>query len=165
MARQQFARRVRRDMSWTGVEFTISLVTTTQAVIASLSHDTHETVVRTMGRFMCTAVPDGALDNDVMGIGIMKLADTAIAAGGVAVPGPIADPGADWMFHTYVPLFSAAASAASGTELGLLQVVAFDVKSMRKVTREQGIVLIAEMSAGSFASQRILGGFRTLAME
>ncbi len=152
----------RKSYNWFGSVFGESTLTATQSVLASLDFLSNNTVVRNIGRILCLATPDAAGDGTVIGLGIIRVSDAARVAGGVAVPGPINDQSAAWLWHTYVPMFSVAATAASDVGLGLVKYVVFDTSAMRKCSSEESLVLVGELSGAAFASVQVIGGWRSL---
>ena len=157
--------RSRGTKEWSGTTFPLTTLTTTQAVLASFSHDVTETILRVRGALMVVGIPNAAFDDDVAGFGLIVVTDQALAAGGASIPGPIADPTASWMWHQYVPLTSVAATAASDVGLGLWARIEIDSKAMRKVDRNQTMVLVGELDTGEFNIASVSGGIRILALH
>ena len=160
MARTTRARRVKYD--WVGGDVGATALTTTQLILLIFSNSVETTLVRSRGSFFVQAIANAALDADVAGLGLIVVSDEAAAIGGTSVPGPIAKPDASWIWHRYVGMRAAAASAADDSAIGLNVHVQMDSKAMRKVDANSSIILVAELSTGSFGSVRINGGMRTL---
>ncbi len=158
------ARRSRGTKEWNGVTFNPTVLTTTQGILASFNHDLTETALRQRGRFLFRAVPDAAADDDIAAIGIIVVSDNAVGQGGASVPGPINDPDAPWLWHNYVPLAGGASTAEDPESIGLNVYVDLDSRAMRKVDRNEAIVLVAELQTGQFASVSVSGGWRTLSL-
>ena len=96
--------------SWTGTQFDATVVSTTQEAMASVSlpeTNVTGTVLRVRGGLFLKATPNAATDDDVVGLGLIMVHSNALAAGGVALPGPINDMGADWLWHQFVGMNSA----------------------------------------------------------
>ena len=156
-----------RLKEWTGSTVGEQNITTTQALLSSQISpvlDQTYTHIRLRGELLFVAVPNAAADHDIAAIGAIVVQEQAIAAGGVSLPGPIADPEADWLWHQYVPLRSAAATAANDEAIGLFARVTVDSKAMRKIKKDQELVLVVESSTGEFASITVQGGVRALVL-
>ncbi len=149
---------------WTGLNFGFVSLSATQAVVGSVVHDVMETVLRIRGNLLLVATANAAQDDDVAGLGFIVASDNAIAAGGASLPGPINDPDAPWLWHQYVPLGVVAVTAADDTAIGTFARVEIDSRAMRKATRNEGVVFMAELSTGEFASIQMTGGFRVLSL-
>jgi len=167
MARRTFsARGPRVSKHWSGADTGGSgiVLTVTQALILFfVAAGDPFTVLRSRGNIFVTATPDAADDDDVIGFGIIVATDQAVAAGGASLPGPIADPDADWLWHQYVPMSARALTAYAGDAIGLNARVEIDSKAMRRGTTNQQTVLIGELSSGQFSSVIAHAGFRLLA--
>jgi len=165
MARGRFARSQRRQLDWLGFASIARVgITTTQSILSSFSFTEATTVVRIRGNLLVSAVPDAALDDEVVGLGIAVVSDAAAAVGGTSVPGPIANGSFSFLWHTYVPLISLAATAASDVGIGLQKDIVIDSKAMRKMKTSDTLALIAELSTGEMQSVFVQGGWRTLQM-
>ena len=160
------SRATRLTKTWFRTFIDDAPVTTTQSLVASVTVAEGvqmQTVMRTRGNLLVTAVPDSAADSGVLALGICVVRETAAAVGGLSLPGPIVDEGADfWLWHRYVGLADPAASAASGDSIGLNVRVEIDSKAMRKVQADSRVVLMAEMGQGEFTTVNLHGGIAFL---
>ena len=157
--------RSRGVKEWSGITFPLVTLSTTQAVLAVFPSTFPDTVLRVRGFIHITGVPDAALESDQVGLGLIVASDPAVAAGGAAVQGPIADADGKWLWHQYVPLMSMAATSASGTEIGLQARIEVDSKAMRKVGSNESLILVGELSTGGLVTVRAHGGFRVLKLQ
>jgi len=149
---------------WTSLVVLNQAITTTQAIFATaaLEHGEDATLLRSRGEFIFVATPNAGADFDVIGIGLIVVQSAAVTVGGAAVPGPINDGDADWLWHQFVPLDAGGASAADPNAIGLFARVTVDSKAMRKVRTDQTIILVAELSTGNFTDVAFSGGVRLL---
>ena len=90
------------------------------------------------------------------------VSDEAAAVGGSSVPGPIANPSADWLFHLFVPLQAETASTPQGRATAYFEI---DSKAMRRVKSDETVVFVHEISTGAFASVLASGGVRVLSLH
>ena len=121
------------------------------------------TVLRSRGELLVVATPNAAADTDVLGLGLAVTTVAAQAAGGLSLPGPIADAGADlWFWHTFVPLDAVDATASVADNPGVVVRVPIDSKAMRRFSNDHALVLMGEVSTGNFASVTVLGGIAFL---
>jgi len=166
MARQFSRGGSRPRRRWFGIALAGTGIGLTQQVLNVLAGVagtvTPFTVMRAMGDFLVSAVPDAAGDRGVLGLGIIVVQQAAASAGGASVPGPINDIDANWLWHVFVGLDAVVATAGSANDRALVYRVRFDVKSMRKVALDQDIILVAEMDSSSFATVDVTGGYRVL---
>ncbi len=159
--------RPRTNYSWQGFEFGPASLTATQSVIATLVQVTEtltsdQTVRRTRGSIFVHASPDAATDNDIVALGIIVVQANAAAAGGTSVPGPIADSGADWLWHSYVGFDAVSLTAYAGDAMGLNHRFEVDSKAMRIVRQDQTVILVGEVQNATFAELQVEGGIRML---
>ena len=142
-------------------------LTTTQSVIGSVTNAEGSgldfTVMRSRGQLLVAVTPDAAGDTDTIGLGLIVVSAAALAVGGVSVPGPINDQGADWLWHQYVPFNASGATSESVSGYGFLgwQVVV-DGKAMRRVPPDHAVALIGEADQGLFTAIHVTGGIRFL---
>ena len=77
-------------------------------------------------------------------------------------PGPINDPEADWLWHTFLGFDADPLTAASASALGVIERIEIDSKAMRKIQTDHVVVLIGESNTGDFAAVNVTGGLRLL---
>ncbi len=150
---------------WHGVTWVEAAVTATQTALASFQKaegDGPETLLRSRGNVLVTAIPDAGADNGVVGLGIVVANNPAITVGGVSLPGPLTDQGADWLWHFMVPLSAQGATAEAVNNIGTVMRVEIDSKAMRRVKDDQGLVLMAETTTALFPTVTVIGGWRFL---
>ncbi len=156
--------RSRGTKSWTGTNWNDAAPTVTQVVIGTFTGLEEETLLRIRGNGVISGVPNADGDSDVYGIGLMKVTDQAAAVGGASVPGPIANPEADWIWHQYVPMI-VGISGAGASPAPVVVSFEIDSKAMRKVNRDETLILVHEITSGQFASYLASGGMRALSLH
>ena len=154
----------RGTKEWTGVAFVKTTLTQTQSIILSFTHDVTETILRNRGEVLIVGVPNAAADDDVVGLGIIVVNDAAAAVGGLSVPGPIADPNAQWLWHQFILLQAALATSVIDNARNLIERVTIDSKAMRKADRNETMILVGELSTGEFGAVSVNGGLRSLSL-
>ena len=141
-------------------------ITTTQGSLGAVQVSEGvqmQTVMRTRGNLLVTAIPDAAADSDVLALGICVVREEAAAAGGTVLPGPIADQGADfWLWHRYIGLGDGVSTSGDASSIGNNVRVDIDSKAMRKVQAGSRIILMGEMLNGEFGSVVVHGGLGML---
>ena len=169
MARDSRSRGTRMRKTWqTGGSFGATVITAAQIILSAVSNVEGSgldfTVLRTRGQFLVTGIPDGAADEEVVGLGICVVTLAALAAGGTAMPGPINAAGSDaWLWHTFVPLDSMGLTGESPTGWGSSIVrIEVDSKGMRKLPEGYAVALVGETFGAEFASVEVAGGIRFL---
>ena len=153
-----------RSRSWSGATGSGFALSLTQLVLAtfSLSTDFDETLLRSRGEVILDGVPNAANDEETVGLGLIVVQEAAGTQGGVSVPGPINDIDADWLWHRFVPMSSSTLSAGASDAILAQRIIELDSKAMRKVARDQVIVMVGELSTGTFATMRLGFGVRML---
>ena len=149
---------------WSGVTWVPSALSTTQVVLATIAQTLAPTTwLRMRGEMFVFAAPNAANDNDILGVGLIKVSTDAATAGGASVPGPLSDPEDDWIWHNFVGLAGGpVATAYSDASIGVNKRVEMDSKAMRIFGPNDTIALVAELQTGEFASVSTTGGFRFL---
>ena len=149
---------------WLGVTNSGVPVTSVQAAIISIANiegQVRETILRSRGEVLLQATPDAATDSDVYGFGLIVVHSNAVTIGTTALPGPIADIGADWLWHRFVPMDAVTLTAADPNARAVVSRFELDSKAMRKIAPDHTLVLMAE-SGGVFASAAVSVGLRVL---
>jgi len=163
MARAVRVARRRSVKQWTGTQNgTPVVLTTTQATVLSFTSDEATTLIRSRGSIIVNAIPNAAADNDWAIFGLIIATDEAIAAGGASLPSPVGSADGNWLWHQYVGLMDGVSTAANAASIGLNHVVTIDSKAMRKVGRNQNVVLVGELATGEMASVQVIAGLRVL---
>ncbi len=163
MARRSSGRR--SSKSWVGVAFDDVAATTTQGELANISvveQAFNTTLLRSRGQIIVMANGDNVADTDTLCLGMIVVHTNAVTAGGVSLPGPAQDFGADWLWHQFVPLDSGGGVGASQAFGGTVRTIEIDSKAMRRVPADHAVVLMAETISGDFASVQLSGGMRLL---
>ena len=156
--------RTRRSYDWAGATFGATIASVTQAIVLSFLDVEPVTLMRTRGNILIKGTPDAVGDDAVVGLGVIVVSDNAAAVGGTSVPGPINDPDAPWVWHQYVPL-DAGSAGLLGDDIGSIARVEVDSKAQRKIGINETAVMVIELSLADYASVRISGGLRFLAMH
>ncbi len=168
MARGQ---RTISSKSWVGVSTGAVpvVITETQALVMSIGiaeSSVRETLLRSRGQLNLMANPDTATDEGVVALGIIVVHSNAASIGGTSLPGPSRDPGADWLWHRYVPLLNTFGASSPANAWGSLlsDRIEVDSKAMRRVPPDHTVALIVEGSSGvsNFALVEVSGGLRML---
>jgi len=151
---------------WTGL-FSAgqSVITTTQAVILEIGlaeASIRETLLRSRGEVCISAIPDAATDSDVLAIGLIVVHSNAATAGGVSVPGPIKDMGADWLWHFFIPMDASGLTGQDASAILLNRNIEIDSKAMRRVPPDHSVILVGEAASGDFATVNMSAGMRLL---
>ena len=152
--------------AWTGaVQPSALLLGATQTVLLAIgiSEDgTRETLLRSRGNILVAGTPDAATDVEVVGLGIVVVHSNAATIGGLSVPGPIADDGADWLWHQYVPLDAVTLTAGDPNARSVIHRVEIDSKAMRRIPPDYSAILVGELTTTSFANVSVMSGMRML---
>ena len=150
---------------WTGSAFTEVNLTTTQSIqLFFLETGSPSTILRIRGNILVKGTPDAVTDDDVVGLGMIVVSEASQSAGGASVPGPIDAPNSPWIWHTYVPL-AAGQAALDGSDIGSMDRVEVDSKSMRKIGINERLCLIGELSTGLYGAVSVTGGVRVLVLH
>ena len=143
-------------------------VTTTQVAVGAigvslLENAQQATILRIRGHIYLRGTPDAATDFASVGLGLIVVQQAAGTAGGVSVPGPVNDAGADWMWRTVRFLDAAGLTGESPTGWGssIFQ-IPIDSKAMRKMRADQTLILVAELGSSTMALVEVSAEFRTL---
>ena len=146
----------RTDYTWSG--FTAGIITTTgQTSFASTGVLAFTgTLMRTRGNLV-TGI-DGSVSDDkvIVGMGIIKATEEQLAVGVTALPSPVLDLDAEWLWHSFGCL------QAQGTDQGApgtTQRFEIDSKAMRRMKANEGLALVVfnEAIAGSAAIDTTVG--------
>ena len=170
MARRYTGNRPRLRKSWTASTIIASArvaITASQIEVAGIVLPEGQlgepTLLRTRGNFLITAIPNATSDSDVVGLGLVLVATTTADVGGLSLPGPIVDSGADfWIWHEFVPLDSVTLTTGDPQAITVNKRIVLDAKAMRRWPSDKSLLLIAEAAAGSMSSIAITGAFRAL---
>jgi len=154
----------RGTKAWDGFTFNETALALTQVVLGFTAAGEPVTFLRNRGNILVKGTPDAATDDDIVGFGIITVSDNARAVGGSSVPGPIADPDAPWIWHQYVPL-QAGSAGLLGDDIGSIVRVDIDSKAMRRMTPNENLILVGELSTGLFSTVTVNGGLRSLIMH
>ena len=127
--------------SGTGVSTAVGTVT---AGATSLVSNGPLTLLRTRG-MIGAQLDAGAADERILVVfGIVKMTSSAVAAGGAALPGPVTETGADWLWIG--SLWLSALAEAAVRDDALFDRLELDSKAMRKIGVDEEFVLIAEVA-------------------
>ena len=156
---QRFPQTSRPNRTWAGsatAAFTAVAGAGTKVLLASFtlsSEGIDETILRNVGLLSVKTDQQVADEDQIGAFGIIRVTDTAFAAGAASVPGPITDSSDDgWM--VYVPI---AQSFLFGTAVGMqgnfAQGYPFDSKAKRIISGGSRVVLVVESTSGSAGFQ------------
>ena len=140
-------------------------ITATQAQMLSIlfAEGENETLLRSRGQILITGTPSAASDSDVVGLGLIVVSQNALVAGGASLPGPVSDLGADWLWHSFVPLDAGAdASLVDPGAITYIHRVEVDSKAMRRIPPDKAVVLMAQLTTGDFSAVILQAGIRFL---
>ena len=168
MARGRFAtRRPGMVKNWGSAVITKMVITATPANVGTLVSVSLEplTVLRIRGEVFISGVPDAALEVAILGMGFIVVSEAAETAGGAAMPGPIDDTNAPWLWHKFVVLENNELTTADAASIGLNSRIEIDAKAMRVIRADERLVFMAETTSQTLvtvnltAAMRILTGF------
>ena len=168
MAKATRGRGARLRKTWSAMTLlSPTALSTTQSVLGSVSIASgsalEATVLRCRGQLLCFAIPDASTDSAVLGLGLIVVTASALAVGGVSVPGPLEDQESDsWLWHQYIPFDAIAANAGIDRLGSLVARVDVDAKAMRKVPGDSAVVLMGQLNTSTMASVQVTGGIRML---
>ena len=102
------------------------------------------TIFRVRGELLASidSPTDGA--KVLITAGIIRITEEQLAVGITAVPNPLADLDADWLWHGFVPLMFVTPDAASGEAAGRLVI---DSKAMRKMRQGELLGMVVDSNA------------------
>ena len=157
-------RSTRMAKVWQGAFNTanISLGTTQVNVLQSVESDLNQTLLRVRGNILVSATPNAATDIGIVAFGLVVVSSQAANAGGVSLPGPIADIEADWLWHTFVSMDAIILTVADANARLVVHRVEIDAKAMRKIPGDSVVVLVGETTAIGFPDVDALAGMRFL---
>jgi len=136
---------------------------TTQVALAFVAAgDRDVTILRSRGLMILMGEPSAFADTDVIGLGLVVVQANAVAAGGAALPGPIADAEADWLWHTFVGFDAGGVEAAAQPFGASTREIIIDSKAMRRLPRDSQLVLMGEATSGDYTLITSTGGMRIL---
>ncbi len=89
-------------------------------------------------------------EQDIVGLGVCVVTNSALAAGGAALPGPIADIGSDiWLWWAGIPLDALLETVGQHNSITSNFRGEIDSKGMRKLPNDSSVVLMGELSVGN----------------
>ncbi len=158
----------RSDYTWQGLAAGaagISIAANAQAIQTIVTLANAGTIMRCRGEVVASV--DGPADGDKVGIGVglIVVNDDAVAAGAAAVPSPLNDLDAEWIWHGFL-LLQIQAGTGVGASLnvgGVVDRLTCDSKAMRRFKQNQ-VLAFAMHTVGisGTAASDITFGFRTL---
>ena len=163
--RRPLGRGARLNKGWCSFTFDKTALTATQlgiiaCVVAEGGGDS--TVLRSLGDILVIATPDAATDDDTCALGLIVVQNSAFAANGVALPGPINDIDADWLWWEAVPVAASLATSGIDNARNLIHRVKINSKGMRRMATDQSLVLMGELKTAEMAAVTVNGGMRIL---
>ncbi len=140
-------------------------VDATVIAAGSIGFSTSQTILRMLGEYIITPTSaTTALDSALVVIGIGIVSTDAFGAGAGSMPDPAAEPDYPWMYWASHQFFYLGTAAAGNDSESIRRF--FDIRSMRKVTPRQSLVVVAQYvdNAGApplnlnFGQTRVLVG-------
>ena len=121
------------------------LTTNTTQSPAGINFSGGGTIIRSMGEYVISATPSPtALDSVFIGMGIIVMNEDTFTTGGTAaLPDPIDDGEAPWLYRQVHPFFFAETAVGNASAAASVR-KAFDVKSMRRVRGDQTIAMVIQ---------------------
>ena len=163
MARQSGRR---ADYNWTGhAGFSVGFTTTQVIATGSILFIAAGTVVRIRGH-ASVGMDVGAADNaGAVALGLIIVKNNALVAGATAVPSPVNEIDAEWLWHGWFSLNSITGTQ-SDDEGGQRVLREIDTKAMRKFKADDALIMVADgfTLAGS-PSYDMVYGIRVLAAD
>ncbi len=143
MARSRRGGGRRTDYEWQGACGTLPNLDETNLTLSIISIEVPATLMRSRGNWI--AVIDGPTDQDIkcVGAGLIVVSDEAFAAGVAAVPSPVDDLNAPWLWHDFVTLMAKSATQEASLGSGVYRGV-IDSKAMRKVHPNETLVFVVD---------------------
>ena len=163
MGRRSFP--VRRDYTWTGNTGVAALASGGTADFGGVATNTQAaTIVRIRGQLLASI--DGPVDGDkvVVAAGFIAVTEEQVAVGPTAIPSPLSDLDAEWIWHGFLLMQSQGVVATQDTtQMARLMI---DSKAMRKLKQSQEAHLIVHASSlsGTPATD-VMMGIRVLFQE
>ncbi len=137
----------RKDKSWIQLPGTTTALTADTTVgPASIAFTGKTTVIRMLGEYIVapTSAPV-ALDMCAIGVGIIVVGTDVVTTGGGALPDPISDMGAPWLYWNIHHFFFGTSDVDPPGEASVLR-HSFDIRSMRKVGNDQSLIYVLQYS-------------------
>ena len=121
-----------------------SYTVATTIALGGLAFEVLSTVLRMIGEYLfCPDAAPVAQDACLIAVGIGVVSTDAAILGATALPDPVDEPDYPWLYWGVHPYF--APDTGTGSTLGAKAArIAFDVKSMRKVTTRQTLQMVGQ---------------------
>ena len=134
----------RTDYDWEGA--TIAQTSLNAGVVAEFAlfaADSAETLMRMRGQVTALLDQTGAAAADaaIVGFGLI-----VAPTGATVAVSPVTEPGANWLWHTFIVLAAEFAVASGNNELVSQARVDIDNKAMRKLREDETVFLVVENS-------------------
>ena len=154
------ARGRRTDYEWQGATGAAALASNVPAIIAMVANNNPGTIMRSRGQVLGSI--DGAVDDDkvAIAVGLIIADDDAVAVGVTAIPSPLNDMEAEWIWHGFLLL---QAQGTSTDAPGLTARLEIDSKAMRRVkSNTQCVFAIHPNSLAGTPAVDVMIGLRSL---
>ncbi len=158
MARSRQAAGRRSDYEWGGSCGLFNTIAELNQILTIASLNGSGTVVRLRGHVSVQI--DGPADGDkkCVAMGLILATDAATAIGGTALPSPITDLDAEWIWHGFFGLQaqSATQSASEGSQVVTREI---DSKAMRKFKSNSNVIAVVDGSnlSGTPVADAVVG--------
>ncbi len=136
------------DYEWEAVclqSSSVDLAVNTAFSLLLFTAQTTLTVMRTRGLIGAQLNLQAADNRVLVGLGIIVASSDAAGQGSPALPKPVSDGGAPWLWHGY--LWLAGQGTSDAGEWGQQQRLVIDSKAMRKMKKTEVLVLVGEVCA------------------
>ena len=140
----------------------VDVGTTQVNLLQGGSSSLRQTILRVRGAILVASTGNAASDSCMLGLGLVVVSEEAANAGGTALPGPIADMSADWLWHQFVPMDQLVGTAADAQSITTNARIEIDAKAMRKLGPGKVLVLMGETSTNTFTETLVQAGMRIL---
>ena len=159
---RQFGVRKQRAYDWEGVTVTsLGLVAGAVTDAVLFLGDRAETIQRVRGEVLASLDLSGSAAGDacIVGVGLIVIPRT-----GTAGVDPISEPGANWLWHRYIPLATQQPVGTAGNHPGAgFARVEIDNKSMRRLREDESVIfVVANQDAVGAPIVDVIAGVRLL---
>ncbi len=151
----------RTDYDWEGAIIAqTSLNAATVVEFSLFVADSAETLVRMRGEVTAHLDQTGSTAADAATIGFGLI---VAPTGATVAVSPVTDPGANWLWHTFITLATEFAVASGNNEILAAARVEIDNKAMRRLREDETVFLVVENSSLNGAPVvAVNGAFRGL---
>ena len=148
----------RADYEWAGTEIALTGLATTTVFQAVATVGVASTIMRIRGRLHMAITAILGVGRTTAVLGLIIASDDAVGVGATALPDPLLDADAEWIWLGSMEVvgFSATLAEQGGAGLDHLEV---DTKAMRKVKANEQIVLVVNPGQPTAGVTAAIDGF------